>query len=266
MAYSDVVPGGLGPIPQTTAVGKFAERTGLIRAYNKFQQSSQVKNLKGWGWAGVKDTLKQGARSSIGIGKGGFAGWGAMGRAGLAGGIGYAAYALTDNPMIGLGIGAATAMGTGGLKNAMNLLEPISMGISAIEGFRNNGIGGAAVGVGKSWLGFRAWDLGLAAAKVAFKGTAIGAAGGIIKSLAMGPVGLTMAGLAGIGYGAYRGSKYMAQLGRDSRRAKFAGNMDAFMTEGAWTMRQRALQEINRSHTNARTILGQEASYMHVAP
>jgi hypothetical protein len=43
-----------------------------------------------------------------------------------------------------------------------------------------------------------------------------------------------------------------------------SGDMSSFMTRGANTMRQRAVQAIHKSHLNARSALGQEATFMHM--
>jgi hypothetical protein len=44
-----------------------------------------------------------------------------------------------------------------------------------------------------------------------------------------------------------------------------AGDMSAFQTGKANTMRQRSLQAIQRSHLNARSVLGNEAQYQHIS-
>ena len=49
-----------------------------------------------------------------------------------------------------------------------------------------------------------------------------------------------------------------------SRGLDFAGDLATFNTNSAVTMRQRALQSMHKSHLNARSALGQEASYMHM--
>ena len=43
------------------------------------------------------------------------------------------------------------------------------------------------------------------------------------------------------------------------------GDMSAFKTQSAASMRQRSLQAIQRSHLNARSVLGNEAAYQHVS-
>jgi hypothetical protein len=70
--------------------------------------------------------------------------------------------------------------------------------------------------------------------------------------------------IAGLGYGAYKGVQAIARRGREATMTEFTGNTYAINTQAAYTMRQRALQEISRSHTNARTLLGNEAQFMHI--
>ena len=49
-----------------------------------------------------------------------------------------------------------------------------------------------------------------------------------------------------------------------SRGLDFAGDVSAYNTNSAVTMRQRALQSMHKSHLNARSALGQEASITHM--
>ena len=49
-----------------------------------------------------------------------------------------------------------------------------------------------------------------------------------------------------------------------TRGLDFAGDLSSYNTNSAVTMRQRALQSMHKSHLNARSALGQEASYMHM--
>ena len=50
---------------------------------------------------------------------------------------------------------------------------------------------------------------------------------------------------------------------QQNKMAHTAGSTAAFMTQGAVTMRQRAVQAMHKSHLNARSALGQEATLMH---
>jgi len=65
-------------------------------------------------------------------------------------------------------------------------------------------------------------------------------------------------------YLTYKGSEFLAEQGREARKSEFVGSMTSFSTKAAYTIRQRAVQEIARSHTSSRTILGQEAQFMHL--
>ncbi len=81
-----------------------------------------------------------------------------------------------------------------------------------------------------------------------------------------------MIGMAGVGLaagammakGAYAVSKEVVRRGgayaRGQRGVNTDGDMSAFMTQGATTMRARAIQAMNRSHVNSRSALGQEAT------
>ena len=70
-------------------------------------------------------------------------------------------------------------------------------------------------------------------------------------------------GVAAAGYGAYEVLK-MGYAQKQSRKGiQTAGDLAAFNTMGANTMRSRAVQAIQKSHTNARSALGGEANFMH---
>lgn len=68
-------------------------------------------------------------------------------------------------------------------------------------------------------------------------------------------------------YGAYSIIKSFGEMGYQRRQmtrgVNTDGNMAAFMTQNALTMRSRAVEAIARSHTNARSAIGQEANFMH---
>ena len=79
---------------------------------------------------------------------------------------------------------------------------------------------------------------------------------------------LTMGSMAaGAAYAIPKGTYEILKMGNaytNSRRGVHTdGDMAAFSTQGAYTMRARAVQAIARSHTNNRSALGQEASLMH---
>lgn len=80
---------------------------------------------------------------------------------------------------------------------------------------------------------------------------------------AAGPLGWAAMGAqlgVGLGYSAYQaGEGYSKQLARMQR--PFSNGFQD--TQSAYTMRQRAVQAIQQSKLNARSALGNEASYMH---
>jgi len=226
-------------------------RTNLGRAGN---------NWANWGMAGVRESFTSGWKRDLGFMKGAngklsFLG----GKAGIKGvmglgvgvGVGSLAYAATDNPLVGIAAGVGSTLAMGSLRAAgrtgMGLLGPGYVASSAISGGLWEGV--------KSYGELRLWDVGLKAVSTAFKGSTLGA------FAATRAIPLAIA--AGIGVGAYKGAQYLAERGRRATGTEFAGDTSAFNTQAAYTMRQRALQEITRSHTNSRTILGQEASLMH---
>ena len=67
---------------------------------------------------------------------------------------------------------------------------------------------------------------------------------------------------------AVRAGKSFVKAGFEKERMRqridTAGSMSSFMTQGAYTQRQRAVMSMHRSHINARSALGREASYMHL--
>ena len=63
--------------------------------------------------------------------------------------------------------------------------------------------------------------------------------------------------------GLYATLKTGFQQKRKMRGLDFAGDPTQFYTQRATTMRQRAVQAMNRSHMNARSAFGQEAQLMH---
>lgn len=101
-------------------------------------------------------------------------------------------------------------------------------------------------------------------------GTLVGAGAGVKYAGAMGRAGgvglLAAAGVgaaAAVGYGGYQ----MLKMGYDHKQRQkmiqTSGSMVSFNTQGAHTMRARAVQAIHKNHLNTRSALGQEASYLH---
>jgi len=107
----------------------------------------------------------------------------------------------------------------------------------------------------------------------AFIGGYIGAAP--FSALARHPMGVGAAimgaGAIAAGYGTYQilkqGGGAILEAGRQHTQSKrgidTSGSISAHMTQGANTMRSRAVQAMHKSHLNARSALGQEAGLMH---
>ena len=77
--------------------------------------------------------------------------------------------------------------------------------------------------------------------------------------------GLLAAGaVAGVaGYGAYSVMKAGYNHAQMQKQIHTSGSMAGFYTQGAHTMRSRAVSAIHKSHMNSRSALGQEANYLH---
>jgi hypothetical protein len=89
--------------------------------------------------------------------------------------------------------------------------------------------------------------------------TAAAAAGVIGAGLTAG----AMAGLAGAGmYGGYKTLEAGYNYRQMQKQINTSGSLAAFSTSGAHTMRARAVQAMHKSHLNARSALGQEASLL----
>lgn len=105
----------------------------------------------------------------------------------------------------------------------------------------------------------------------AFIGGAVGAApmagtAHVMKGALRHPMLIGGAVMAGGAYAIGRGTsailKAGAAHGASKRGIHTSGDLAAFSTRGAMTMRARAVQAIHKSHLNARSALGQEASLM----
>lgn len=104
-------------------------------------------------------------------------------------------------------------------------------------------------------------------------GTLLGglAGGAPLRSIARHPLMFAAAGAAITGGVAIqtigRGAAEVIKMSNSHQKMRESiqtdGSLAAFMTEGASTMRSRAVQAIQRSHMNARSALGREANFMH---
>jgi hypothetical protein len=176
-------------------------------------------------------------------------------------------------------------------------------GLSMAGGYMEGGVGGAIAAVsadiavssalakhgykyGKNVAGIREasskWSMGGRMARyVVGSGIAAGASaavGGGIPGFAAGLVGGSLGvrhgGLILAGYAGYQAAKFtgntigsVLKAGHQHRQMQksiqTSGSMAAFNTQGAHTMRQRAVQSIHKSHLNARSALGSESQYFH---
>lgn len=141
-------------------------------------------------------------------------------------------------PMIGAGIGASVGYSAG---------KFLGESFSAMLGADNSTMLGAAGGIfgaiGGAAIGGAAFSsIGNLAASAAIFGTS--AVIGTVSS--------------------HLFSETMRRTSANRPRLDTAGDAQPYFTKNAVTMRQRALQAMNSSHTNSRSALGNEASIMHM--
>ena len=97
----------------------------------------------------------------------------------------------------------------------------------------------------------------------AFAGAAIGAR--IMRSPLQALLGVAaIGGATMVGKGAYQILKTGYRKAQTMKGFDLAGDTTSFLTRNAVTMRSRAMEAMHRSHLNARSALGHEASYMHM--
>jgi hypothetical protein len=164
---------------------------------------------------------------------------------GLAGAVHAASWEMASSAAI-IKYGYNRKLGSNGITQ----ISPRGIGF----GLAGRSMLSSSVGymVGSSIGGFPGWLAGMGAAyytgKHAGKMTAFGA-------------------LAGAGYLAGKGTSAIYKAGYRHQQMKrgidTAGSLAAFETQGAYTMRERAVQAIHKSQMNARSALGQEAAFMH---
>lgn len=164
------------------------------------------------------------------------------------------------------GVGTAYHTGSGWVgKNTKLAGHPLKMGMA---NSLTRGLGAGISGYVGQQLGL-ATGIPMAGTVGATVGAYIG--GAPIQALRANPmmVGGVMlgAGAGLVGYGAYSVIKAAGKAGYDHRQSRRGvnsdGDMGAFMTQNAMTMRERSVQAIAKSHLNARSALGQEANFMH---
>lgn len=130
---------------------------------------------------------------------------------------------------------------------AMKSLGLLSTGVMAYQGYQDNGVVGAAMGVGES-----------IAYTAAFRGI-----GGAIFN----PVSLGLAGGAAVGYGVYQTGEAASRHVKGLRNIEMGDSaiMDALNTPGAATSRQRAVSALQNTHLNGRMAMGNEALLLHTS-
>lgn len=118
---------------------------------------------------------------------------------------------------------------------------------------------GTAAGIGGGYLGVRAAGAigGLARSIKNRPFTALGLGGAALVASA--PAMATAASAGAIGVTMKAGYNH-AQM---QKQIHTSGSLAAFHTQGAHTMRARAVQAIHKSHLNSRSALGMEANFMH---
>jgi hypothetical protein len=204
---------------------------------------------------------------------------------------------------LGPGIGVASSLyfiGSGYSENGIEGAKDAAIYDLAINAGMWSGVRGAALrthgeaGTGitsrmVSTGGLRIAGRGIGAGIGASIGAAMGGASGIpgfetmgtlmggmiggapIRNIARHPLMFAAAGTAMIGGAAIstigRGASEVIRMANSHQKMRKSiqtdGSLAAFMTEGATTMRSRAVQAIQRSHMNARSALGREANFMH---
>lgn len=129
-------------------------------------------------------------------------------------------------------------------------------------------IGAALVGsVGKSMMaGYFENNEGIAGLAGMVFGSSMGARMGSYLAGGIGRLAVTGAGIGAI-YGTVSSGAAILKSGfrneRENRGLNYAGDISAFLTQNSNTMRQRAVQAMQKSHLNARSAFGQEATMVH---
>jgi len=247
--YQGLSPGVRGRFEKYGGVGKrgFIEAWGMEYHADEFGKSggrsgaSIARGAGKWGAAGAEGARKSG-RASVhnyhkAPGK-----WRFMGLGGEGGRINMYKHARTP-------AGGGMSMGKAGWKAlpGHSLFLGAFTGYSMYSGYQKDGLWGAAKGgvhAAAEWAAFEVVLSALGAAAAPLEGAAIG---------------------LGAGYGIYKALDYGAKRTKQTRKLEFGGAAvdDQFGTIA--TMRQRSLQEMQRSHGALRGALGTESQYMHIA-
>jgi len=143
--------------------------------------------------------------------------------------------------------GTRTSAGRAWSRGSPVAFAGLGLGFAAyagVKGFHEGGVGGAAKAVAVESMWFAGFHL----------------AGRLL-----GPAVIPMVAHATDYYQLVKGVKSRVAASPRHITYDIAGSLQAFSTQQAHTMRQRSLQSIQRHHLNARSALGNEASYMHVS-
>jgi hypothetical protein len=174
---------------------------------------------------------------------------------------------------------------TGGVMGGVSALAgDVAVNAAIVEHayrYKKNAAGIRAVTVPASTLGKVRQGVGMfgrysagALGATALSGMAGGGPLGFAGSVVGGHIGVKHGGKIALLYGGYQAAKLTGNAVAGTLKAGHAfrqrqktintsGSIAAFNTQGAHTMRERAVQSIHKSHLNARSALGQEAQYMH---
>jgi hypothetical protein len=149
--------------------------------------------------------------------------------------------------------------------------QGIGMMRTMVGGVMGASLGMSAGAAAGSFLAEQISDQGYGASAAGFVGGAFGAAAGAKLGafaggsfLRMGVIGAGIAATTIVAKGTYSMLESGFKNIGKGRGLNFASDTSNFMTQQAVTMRQRALQAMHKSHLNARSAFGQEATITHM--
>lgn len=165
--------------------------------------------------------------------------------------------------------------GVGGMGSA--LIADVAVNAALVEhGYKWKKLpGGGKVRAGGGVLNLLGRNLGGALVAGAATHAVGGGLLGVAAGFAGGHIGVKHTKKLAMAFGGYHAAKMTgnAVMGvlkqgnayrQRQRSISTSGSLAAFNTQGAHTMRQRAVQAIHKSHLNARSALGSEAQFMHM--
>lgn len=141
-------------------------------------------------------------------------------------------------PMAGAHVGASLGFAGG---------KMIGEGISSLLGMENNSLAGTVGGI------FGAMGVAPITAKLGSN---------VFGALALGGIAAGVTAMVKTGSGII--NEGMKKVNQNRRGLDFANDTQPFFSRNAVTIRQRALQAMNNSYSNARSALGNEATIMHM--